>query len=295
MRLGLLTQSEELYSTRRIVDVARDRGHRVEVLPILRLSVVHGSPGLGSGVEVCVQGTPIAEIDVLLPRIGTFMPELALTVVGTIALDPEVTIFNSAEAIERSRNKIIAANHLAHTGLPVPHTRYVKDLEQIDAAFDGPGPWVIKPLSGAQGRGVMRVDSPESGHSVLEGLPLHNRDVIVQEYLAGGERRALVVDGEVVAAVERTAAPGRFRANHHQGGASRAIELSADERELAVAAVRTLGLDWGGVDLIDTDSGGGVRILEVNSSPGLEGIEAATSSDLTTPLVAAIERRLTGE
>lgn len=302
MRIGVLSQSSTLHATRRILEAIEARGHAGVWVPILESWVVVG--GSWGASRVLPRGEAAPELDGLIPRIGTFMPQLALTQLRALT-QAGLPALNGVDAFERTREKPRAIAHLADAGLPTVPTIYVKDLDGVAPAVErlGGGPVVVKPTAGNQGRGVLRADSAESAVSTVQALLQLNREVVLQPYLENGgrDRRLIVVGDQVVAAIERTARAGDFRSNLHQGGTARSFHPNAEQVRLAVEAVRALRLDVAGVDLLPNEAAPGGRpgvpegsdlILEVNASPGLEGVEAATAVDVAGAFVDRLVARI---
>lgn len=295
MHIGVLSQSSTLHATGRLLEAIEARGHTGVWISILESWVAVG--GSWGPSRVLPRGDAPPELDGLIPRIGTFMPQLALTQLRAFTR-AGLPSLNSVDAFERTREKPRAIAHFADAGLPTVPTIYVKDLDGVAPAVArlGGGPVVVKPTAGNQGRGVLRADSTESAVSTVQALLQLNREVVIQPYLENGgrDRRLIVVGDRVVAAIERTARPGDFRSNLHQGGSARSFVPTDEQVRLAIDAVRVLGLDVAGVDLLPIDGSargrpgvpeGSDLLLEVNASPGLEGVEAATSVDVAALLV----------
>jgi ribosomal protein S6--L-glutamate ligase len=246
---------------------------------------------VGGRLELCERGDPVGPFDAVLPRVGMSATAHGLAVLrhmealGTWALNP-------ARAIALSRDKLASTQRLASRGVPVPDTVGVHELEGLDEAIEAVGglPVVIKPREGTQGEGVVLAESMGAARSLCEAFRGVGRELLVQRFVAeaaGSDLRALVVDGKVVAAMRRTAAEGDFRANLHRGGSAEAVRLPREYRRAAVRAARLLGLRLAGADLLKSKDG--PVVLEVNSSPGLEGIEAATGVDVAGLVLEAVE------
>ncbi|MFQ5655710.1 MAG: RimK family alpha-L-glutamate ligase [Planctomycetota bacterium] len=287
MRIALLSRDDRLYASRRLLEAGRARGHEVHLVSTLEgRVVVGGAPAQVSGAE-----EPWGGCHALIPRVGSFLPRLGIALVrdfeerGGFSLNP-------AGAIIRSRDKLGALQRLDAAGLPVPRSVFAKDLTQIEDAINAAGgaPVVIKPLEGSQGRGVMRADTVAGALSIVEALIYRNLDVFLQEYVSSSspsDLRLLVLGSQVRATVRRRARPGEFRANLHRGGSMEAITPRADMVEIAIEAARALGLRLAGVDILESERG--PLVLEVNSSPGLEGIERATGVDLAAAIIEFLE------
>ncbi|MEM7164313.1 MAG: RimK family alpha-L-glutamate ligase [Planctomycetota bacterium] len=286
MRIAVLSRSEEFHSTRRLLEQARARGHEAHLLQIL-----HARLRVTDKLDCFFDGAACPAVDAVVPRIGTFFPEFALTQLRALE-SAGVWSLNSSRAIETARDKLRAAIELAANGIPVPRTVLVKDLDQLDVAIDdvGGAPVVIKPISGSQGRGVMLGPTHESAISILEGMIFQSREVLVQEFVtdhSGSDLRVLVLDGVPVVTVRRRASEGRFRTNFHRGGSLERVATIADVEELAVRAAGAVGLRFAGVDLVLGKNG--PQVLEVNPSPGWQGIESALGVDIATLVVQCLE------
>lgn len=293
MRIGVLSRDRELVSTDRLLAAAARRGHEAVPLQLLDLAVRVGA----SGPELLLRGEPAPAIDAFVPRLGAYLPALALAA-GRALIARGAVPLNDLDAMSVASDKLRTAERLVAAGIPTPRTILAKDLDRLDFAIDAVGgaPVVIKPLGGAQGRGVMVASTRAEAVAILENLILTGRDHLVQELVreaAGEDLRALVIDGEVVAAMRRRARPGEFRPNLHRGGTAQAVEPTAAERAAAVAAAGAVGLRFAGVDLLHGPAG--PVVVEVNGSPGLEGIEGATGLDLAGRAIEALERRVAAE
>ncbi len=288
MRLAILSRNVKLYSTARLVEAARARGHIVEVIDPIRcvLAIAQRSH------KMIYEGKEVAGIDVVLPRIGASITDYGLAVLGHFERH-EIPICNSALSIARSRDKLRALQLLSAHDVGIPRTAMARDARTVRAAVDAVGgtPVIIKLLQGTQGVGVMIADSKQAVESMLDTLWGLGQNIILQEFIAesrGRDIRALVVGGEVVAAMRRTAKEGEFRSNLHRGGASIRVELDEAYCRAAIAATRIMGLDVAGVDMLESNDG--PRVIEVNSSPGLRGVEHATGVDVAQLIVAHCER-----
>jgi ribosomal protein S6--L-glutamate ligase len=286
VKIALISRSEEIHSTRRLLEAGRARGHDMVLVPILesRLS-------MDQGHVLRVRGQPLSPVEAVIPRIGSFMPDLGLALLRFFERQGVRTL-NGSQAIAHSRDKFETRATLLDLGLPVPKTIYVKDLEQISSSLDelGAEQVVLKPREGTQGRGVILAESRSSAASILEALLYLNREVLLEEYFSetrGCDLRLLVVGSEVVAAARRRAADGDFRSNLHQGGQLEPIEVDPDVGELARRATRGLDLEVAGVDILETHRG--PVLLEVNAAPGLRGIERATGIDVAASAIEYLE------
>jgi ribosomal protein S6--L-glutamate ligase len=278
MRLVILSRKSSLYSTRRFVEVAEQMGHQSVVIDTLNCTLSLGP----TGPSVTHNGKNLADTSMVLPRIGNSITEYGLAVVRQFELAGIPTV-NSALAINISRDKFRTMQLLAEKGVAVPTTLLLRNLHDLRAAAEALGgfPLVVKKVQGTQGVGVVLADSIASLESYLETLWGLGQHVLVQQYIkesAGTDLRAIVVDGKVVGAMRRQARPGEFRANLHRGGECTMVDLPEAYGRVALQAMEATGLRVGGVDMLETSQG--PLVLEVNSSPGFEGIERATGIDI---------------
>ena len=279
----MLARNPELYSHRRLVDAAQTRGHTLDVLNTLRCTVHIAS----HRPTVFYNGEPVARYDAIIPRIGASVTQYGMAVLRQFEMGG-VWPLNESVAIGRSRDKLRSMQILAKHGLGLPLTAFAHDPRQtseIIKAVEGP-PVVIKLLEGTQGIGVVLAETEASAKSVIEAFRGANVNILVQEFIkeAGGtDIRAFVIGGKVVAAMKRTGAPDDFRSNLHRGGSAQVIKITPEERSTALRAAKHMGLNVCGVDMLRSNHG--PVIMEVNSSPGLEGIEAATGKDVAGMIV----------
>lgn len=288
MHILLLSRNPSLYSTSRVVLSARARGHEVSVIDPLdfQMVVVSKRPTL------LVGGARAPKFDVVVPRIGASITNYGLAVVRQFDL-MGVPVLNSASAIARSRDKLRALQLLAIAGMDVPTTICARTPAGLDAAVDlvGGCPAIVKLQQGTQGIGTMIADTEQAVHALLETFWAMGQDIVLQEYVKeskGRDVRILVVGGKVIASMRRVAKKGEFRANLHRGGVGQNVTLPASYKRVAVKAAEVMGLEVAGVDVLEGKRG--PRILEINSSPGIEGIERATGVDVAAAIVAHIER-----
>lgn len=287
MKLAILSRNAKLYSTRRLVEAARVRGHSARVLDPLRCYMRIASDGF----DMHYKGRSISGYEAVLPRIGASITRYGCAVLRQFELMGSVTP-NGAEAIVRARDKLQAHQRLAAEGIGMPMTVFGDNPDDTTDLLSmlGPPPHVIKLNEGTQGAGVILTEKPSASRSVVEALRGLYANFLVQEFIAeaeGADLRCFVVGDEVVAAMRRQAPPGDFRSNLHRGGSAEAVIAEPDECAVAVRAAQALGLGVAGVDLIRSRRG--PLVLEVNSSPGLEGIEAATGVDVAGKIVEHIE------
>jgi ribosomal protein S6--L-glutamate ligase len=283
MKLAILSRNSKLYSTRRLVEAARTRGHSVRVLDPLRCYMRIASDGF----TMHYKGKPIAGYDAVIPRIGASVTRYGTAVLRQFELMGSYSP-NPSDAILRARDKLRAHQLLAAQGIGMPATVFGDNPDDtVDLlSMLGPPPHVIKLNEGTQGAGVMLTEKPSASRSVVEALRGLYANFVVQEFIAeaqGADLRCLVVGGRVVASMRRQAPDGDFRSNLHRGGSAEPIDASTDEQQVAMRAARGLGLSVAGVDLIRSMRG--PLVLEVNSTPGLEGIEQACDVDVAGAIV----------
>ncbi len=290
MKIAILSRNSKLYSTLRLVEAARARGHSVRVLDPLRC-YMRIAPGV---FQMHYKGREISGYDAIIPRIGA-----SVTFYGTAVLRQfeQMGAFtpNGSDAILRARDKLRAHQLLARQGIGLPTTVFGDNPDDTTDLLDmlGATPHVIKLTEGAQGAGVILAERKSSSRSVIEALRGLHANFLVQEFIAeakGADVRCLVVGGRVVASMRRQAPKGEFRSNLHRGGSAWAVEISEDEREVAIRAAATLGLGVAGVDMLRSNRG--PLVLEVNASPGLEGIEGATGLNVAGAMIEYVERRV---
>jgi ribosomal protein S6--L-glutamate ligase len=287
MRIVILSRKEALYSTRALVAAGQERGHDVRVLDTLQfdIRISRGNP------ELFYQGEPVGPVEAVIPRIGASITFYGLAVVRQFEM-MGVYCLNESQAIARSRDKLRCLQLLSRHDIGLPPTVYTRQAEHIPACIervDGP-PVVVKLLEGTQGIGVVLAESAVAAHSVIEAFHGLEQNILIQKFIRearGSDIRALVVGRKVVAAMKRQAVAGEFRSNVHRGGTARKVRLSPELRHTALAAARVLGLTVAGVDLISSDEG--PMVMEVNSSPGLEGIEKATKINVARAIIEHVE------
>jgi len=288
MKIAILSRNARLYSTQRLVEVARERGHVVRVLDPLRC-YVRIAPG---DVAIRYKGKPLKDIDAVIPRIGTTSTFYGTAVLRQLEMMGVYTP-NPSDAVLRARDKLRALQILASQGLDMPVTVFGDNPDDTSdvLAMLGDPPHVIKLNEGSQGTGVVLAEKRSASQSVIEAFRGLYANFLVQEFIGeanGSDLRCFVVGGKVVAAMQRDASPGDFRANLHRGGSAQAATLSAEERQISIRAAKALGLGIAGVDLLRSKRG--PLILEVNASPGLEGIEAATGVDVSGHIIKHLEQ-----
>jgi ribosomal protein S6--L-glutamate ligase len=286
MKIAILSRSAGLYSTQRLKEAALDRGHEVAVVDYLRcyMEISARKP------KVLFRGEEVRP-DAVIPRIGATYTFYGAAVVLQFEMAGVYTL-NDSQAISRSRDKLRSLQLLSRAGVGLPTTSFAHSTQDIDGLLEvvGGPPIVVKLLEGTQGLGIVLAETRKAAESVISAFRQLDANILVQEYIKearGADIRAFVIGGKVVAAMRRQAAPGDFRANLHRGGAAEVIKLTPSERATAVRAAKTMELNVAGVDMLQSDSG--PMVLEVNSSPGLEGIEAASGVDIADAIIEFIE------
>jgi ribosomal protein S6--L-glutamate ligase len=286
MKIAILSRSAGLYSTQRLREAALDRGHEVAVVDYLRcyMEISARKP------KVLFRGEEVRP-DAVIPRVGATYTFYGAAVVLQFEMAGVFTL-NDSQAISRSRDKLRSLQLLSRAGVGLPTTSFAHSTQDIDGLLEvvGGAPIVVKLLEGTQGLGVVLAETRKAAESVISAFRQLDANILVQEYIKearGADIRAFVVGGKVVAAMKRQAGPGEFRSNLHRGGVGEAIKLTPGERATAVRAAKTMELNVAGVDMLQSDSG--PMVLEVNSSPGLEGIEAASGVDIADAIIEFIE------
>lgn len=288
MRIGVLSRNAHLYSTARIVEAAQQRGHDVQVIDHQKCTLVIEQ----NNPKIFYQGQELKPLDAIIPRIGASVTFYGAAVVRQFE---QMRVFSTVEsqALVRSRDKLRSLQLLAKAGLGMPKTAFAyhpKDIDNVIRQVGG-APVVIKLLEGTQGIGVILAETHNSAKSVIEAFIDVEVNILVQEFIAeaqGSDIRAFIVDGQIVGAMKRQGAEGDFRSNLHRGGQASLIKLSAEEKATAIKAVKKLGLAIAGVDMLQSKRG--PLVMEVNSSPGLEGIEGATKVDIAGKIIEYVER-----
>lgn len=290
MKIVVLSRNAHLYSTSRLVEAGQKRGHEMLVLDHTKcdLLIEKKKP------QVFYKGKPLEGVDAIIPRIGASVTFYGAAVVRQFEMMKVFTATES-QALVRSRDKLRSLQILARAGLGLPKTaftNYSKDVKTVIKNVGG-APCVIKLLEGTQGVGVVLAENQNAAESVIEAFNGLKARVIIQEFIkeaGGADIRAFVVDGVVVGAMKRQAKEGEFRSNLHRGGSAQIIELTDEEENAALKAAKSLGLGIAGVDMLQSKKG--PLIMEVNSSPGLEGIEGATGKDIANTIIRYIERHV---
>ncbi|WP_372797195.1 30S ribosomal protein S6--L-glutamate ligase [Pontiella sp.] len=287
MKIALLSRNSKLYSTRRLVEAAKTRGHEIQIIDVLRayMNIASHKP------TIHYKGEPLTGFEAVIPRIGasvTFYGAAVLRQFEMMGVYP----LNESVAITRSRDKLRSLQLLSRKGIGLPVTGFASKPDDIKDMIKmvGGAPLVVKLLEGTQGIGVVLAETQKAAESVIEGFMGVKANILVQEYIkesGGADIRCFVIGNKVVAAMQRKAAPGEFRSNLHRGGSSSLIKITPEERSTAVRAAKIMGLNVAGVDLLRSNHG--PVIMEVNSSPGLEGIETVTGKDIAGMIIEYME------
>jgi ribosomal protein S6--L-glutamate ligase len=287
MRLVILSRQPDLYSTRALLAAGTARGHHVRVLDTLQFDIRLSK----QSPQLFYQGELLDDVDAVIPRIGASITFFGLAVVRQFEM-MGVYCLNESQAIARSRDKLRSLQILSRHDIGLPPTVFTYQPDHIRDCIervDGP-PVVVKLLQGTQGIGVVLAETTRAASSVIEAFQGLDQNILIQKFVKeakGADIRALVVGTQVVAAMKRQAVAGEFRSNLHRGGSATTFKLPAEHRRTALQAAQVLGLRVAGVDLIE--SGEGPMVMEVNSSPGLEGITKTTGVDVATAIIAQIE------
>lgn len=291
LRIALLATNPDLYSNKRIMEAGDERGHDMMFINTrycyMKLDATHP--------EVHYRGGRLLDdVDAVITRIRPSATFYGCAIARQFESMGVLTV-NASNAIAQSRDKLFALQLLIQNGLEIPVTGFTNSPMDTRDLIDmvGGAPLIVKLLEGAQGRGVVLAETKKAAESVINAFKAVQANLLVQEFVKeaqGRDLRCFVIDGKVVATIERQAAPGEFRANLHQGGKASIVRITREERSIAVKAAKTMGLSVAGVDIIRSQSG--PLLLEVNSSPGLEGIETATGKDIAGMIINSIEKRL---
>lgn len=290
MKIVILSRQSKLYSTQRLIEAGQKLGHEMLVVDHLKcnIEIEKKSP------KIFYQGAYLENVDAVIPRIGASVTFYGTAVVRQFEM---MKIFSAVEsqALVRSRDKLRSLQLLARAGVGLPKTvftNFSKDVEHVVDSVGG-APVILKLLEGTQGLGVILAESQNAAGSVMQAFNGLEARIIVQEFIkeaGGADIRAFVVDGVVVGAMKRQAKEGEFRSNLHQGGTATIIELTDEEENTALIAAKAMGLGVAGVDMLQSKNG--PLVLEVNSSPGLEGIENATGKDIAKKIIRYVERNV---
>ena len=288
MKIAVLSRNSSLYSTRRLVETIEKRGHEAMVIDHLKCDLMIEA----EGPSIFYQGEKLSGIGAIIPRIGASVTFYGTAVVRQFEM---MSVFSTtySQSIVRSRDKLRSLQILSGAGLPMPKTAFTNYSKEEKNIVDNVGgaPLIIKLLEGTQGLGVVLAETRKAAQSVIEAFHGLKARIIVQEFIKeakASDIRVFIVDGKVVGAMKRSGKEGEFRSNLHRGGKAEVIKLSRAERSVAIKAANSMGLSVAGVDILQ--SARGPLILEVNSSPGLEGIEKATGVDIADKIIDYIER-----
>ena len=290
MKIAVLSRDGSLYSTRRLLEAGNKRGHTMVLIDHMRcyMDITAHSP------KLIYQGKPLEDMDAVIPRIGASKTFYGTAVVRQFQMMGVFTA-NGADAISRSRDKLRCLQLLSKEGVGLPVTGFAHSTKDIEGIIElvGGAPLVIKLLEGTQGIGVVLAETYQAAKSVIEAFRGLDANILVQEFIKeakGADLRCFVVDNRVVAAMKRQGAPGEFRSNVHRGGSVDKVKLTPEERSTAIRAAKAMGLKIAGVDLLRSNHG--PVVMEVNSSPGLEGIERATDVDIAEKIIEFLERQV---
>ena len=288
MKIGILSRNKNLYSTRRLIEAGIERGHEVVVINHKRcyMNITSSKP------SIHLDGNVIEGVDAIIPRIGASISFFGTAVVRQFEMMGVYSV-NESVAITRSRDKLRASQLLARKGIGLPITGFANSPEDTEdlLQFVGGAPVVIKLLEGTQGVGVVLAETNKAAESVIEAFSGLKANFMIQEFIkeaGGSDIRCLVVGDKVVAAMKRQGKEGEFRSNLHRGGSATLVKLTPEERSTAVRSAKIMGLNVAGVDLLRAERG--PVVMEVNSSPGLEGIEKATQKNVAGMIIEFIEK-----
>lgn len=290
MNLKILSRNANLYSTQRLIEAAKKRNHQVEVIDPLKCDLIIEK----KNPSIFYKGRHLENTDAVIPRIGASVTFYGTAVVRQFEMMGVFTTTES-QSLVRSRDKLRSLQVLSRARLGLPKTVFTNYSKDVGEVIDhvGGAPLIIKLLEGTQGLGVVLAETKNAAESVIEAFNGLQARVIVQEFIkeaGGADIRALVVDGHVVGAMKRQGKEGEFRSNLHRGGSASVIQLTDEEENAAIKAAKAMGLGVAGVDMLQSSRG--PLILEVNSSPGLEGIEHATGKDIAKSIIRYIERNI---
>ena len=288
MRIAILSRGPDLYSTRRLKETGEAMGHTVDIIDTLHcyMDITSSKP------TVRYNGEELPKYDAVIPRIGASITFYGTSVVRQFEMMGTFVV-NESVAISRSRDKLRSLQLLSRKGIGLPRTGFASKPDKVDDLIKNVGgaPVVIKLLEGTQGIGVVLAETKKAAESIIEAFMGLKANILVQEFIkeaGGADIRCFVVGGKVIAAMKRQGAEGEFRSNLHRGGSAQLIKLSPAERKTAVDAAKAMGLNMCGVDILQSNNG--PVVMEVNSSPGLEGIEDATGKDVAKMIIEFIEK-----
>ncbi len=291
MKIGILSRNRNLYSTRRLVEAAQKNGHDVRVIDVLKcyMNITANEPIVY--YQLSAEKVEALQFDAVIPRIGASVTNYGCAVLRQFEVGNVYSI-NESIAITRSRDKLRAHQLLARKGIGQPVTSYAHSARATDKLIQSVGgpPLILKLTASTHGTGVLLAETQKAAEALINAFRGIGSDFLVQEYIeeaGGSDIRCIVVGGKVIAAMKRTAVKGEYRSNLHRGGKAEKIKLTPEERSLAVRAAKVMGLDFAGVDIIRASEG--PKVLEVNSSPGIEGIEKATGIDIAGKIIQFVE------
>ena len=290
MNIFILSRNKNLYSTSRLVEAGNELGHNVRVVDYMRcyMNITSRKPTIFYG------GESLGKVDAVIPRIGASNTFYGTAVVKQFEMMNSYCV-NTSDAIANSRDKLRSLQILAEAGINMPITGFASHTKDIEGVIESVGstPLIMKLLQGTQGQGIVLAETRKAAESVMSAFRQLDADIMVQEFIkesAGEDIRAFVVGNKVVASMKRTAPEGEFRSNVHRGGTMEKVQLTYEEEEMSVNASKILGLSIAGVDLMRSNRG--PLILEVNSSPGLQGIETCSSIDVAEKIISFIQKKL---
>ncbi len=288
MKIALLSRNKKLYSSRRLIEAAEEKGHEVQVIDVLRvyMNIASHKP------SIHYKGEELNDFDAVIPRIGASVTAYGAAVLRQFEM-MGVFPLNESVAITRSRDKLRSLQLLSRKGIGLPVTVYASKPDDVKDMIKmvGGTPLVVKLLEGTQGIGVVLAENQKAAESIIEGFMGVKANILVQEYIKeskGADIRCFVIGGKVVASMKRQGPEGEFRSNMHRGGTASTIRITPEERSTAVRAAKIMGLNVAGVDLLRSNHG--PVVMEVNSSPGLEGIETTTGKDIAGMIIDYIEK-----
>ena len=290
MNIAILSRNKNLYSTNRLLNAGTKRGHRVDVIDYLRCYINIGE----NQTAIYYDGKKLGRYDAVLPRIGASQTSYGTAIVRQFEMIGDFVI-NKSDAIKSSRDKLRSLQVLAKHGIDMPITGYASHTMDIHDVIEkvGKTPLIMKLLQGTQGNGMVLAETMKAAESVMNAFKQVDADILIQEFIkesSGVDIRVIVVGKKVVAAMQRVAPEGEFRSNVHRGAATKHINLTPEEEEIAIKSTKILGLSVAGVDLMRSKRG--PLVLEVNSSPGLQGIELLTGADVAGEIISFIESSL---
>tara|TARA_B100001093_G_scaffold491981_1_gene532615 strand:+ start:94 stop:969 length:876 start_codon:yes stop_codon:yes gene_type:complete len=290
MNIFILSRNKNLYSTSRLVEAGNKLGHNIRVVDYMRcyMNITSRKPTIFYG------GESLGKVDAVIPRIGASNTFYGTAVVKQFEMMNSYCV-NTSDAIANSRDKLRSLQILAEAGINMPVTGFASHTKDIEGVIESVGstPLIMKLLQGTQGQGIVLAETRKAAESVMSAFRQLDADIMVQEFIkesAGEDIRAFVVGNKVVASMKRTAPEGEFRSNVHRGGTMEKVQLTVEEEEMSVNASKILGLSIAGVDLMRSNRG--PLILEVNSSPGLQGIESCSCIDVAEKIISFIQKKI---